>query len=94
MSVHVDYVFMEGRPEKLQEIKEMINLKFNIQDSGRVNKFLGVYYEWGCDAKGSYYKMTMEMDVHKLVERQEKFIESGVKVQKTPGATGKTLSKS
>ena len=36
----------------------------------------------------------MEKNVRKLVEGYVKFIGSGVKVQKTPGDPGKTLSKS
>ena len=72
----------------------MIKLKFNIQDSGKVRKFIGVYYEWGRDAKGPYAKITMEKDVNKLLEIFEKFIGGDVKVQKTPGELGTTLIKS
>ena len=53
MSVHVYDVFMSGKPETLEKIKEKINLNFNIQDYRKVKKFLRVYYEWGRDAKGS-----------------------------------------
>ena len=66
----------------------------NIQESGKVKKFLGVYYEWVCDKKVSYAKMTMEKDVKKLVEGYKKYTGSCVKVQKTPCAPGTTLSKS
>ena len=59
MSVCIDDVFMEVIPESLQNTKYMINLKFNIQESGKVKKFLGVYYKWGHDAKGTYAKITM-----------------------------------
>ena len=45
--------------------KDIIKLKFNIQESEKVKKFLGVYYEWDCGAKGSYGKMTMDKDVYK-----------------------------
>ena len=72
----------------------MINLNFNIQDYGKVKKFIGVYYEWGSDVKGSYAKMTTEKEVKKLVEGYKKFIGSGAKVHKIPGAPGTTLSKS
>ena len=72
----------------------MIKLKFNIQEYGKAKKYLGVYYEWGHDAKGLYDKMTMDKDIKKLVDRYEKFIGSDIKVQKTPGAPGMTLSKS
>ena len=51
MSVHVDDIFMVGRPETLENCKEIIKLKFNIQESGKVKKFIGVYYEWVNDAK-------------------------------------------
>ena len=40
MSVHVDDVFMVGKPEKLKNIKEIIKEKFNISESGKVKKFL------------------------------------------------------
>ena len=68
MSFHVDDLFMTGNPETLSKIKEMIKQKFNIQESGKVKKFLGMYCEWGRDAKFSYEKMTMEKDVNILVE--------------------------
>ena len=45
-----------------------------------MNKFLGVYYEWGSDAKSTYVKMTMRKDVNKLVEGYEKYTGSEVKV--------------
>ena len=72
----------------------MIKLKFNIQEYGKAKKYLGVYYEWGHDAKGLYDKMTMDKDIKKLVDIYEKFIGSDIKVQKTPGAPGMNLSKS
>ena len=59
MSVHVDDVFMAGNPETFKKIKDMINLKFNIQESEKVKKFLGVYYEWGREANVLYAKMIM-----------------------------------
>ena len=74
MFVHIDDVFMSGRPETLEKIKEIIKLKFNIQESEKEKKFLGVYYKWGHDTKDSYSKMNMEKDVKKLVEVYKKFI--------------------
>ena len=72
----------------------MIKLELNIQELWKVKKFIGVYYEWGRDARSLYAKMNMEKDVKKLVERYEKFTGSYVKVKKTSGAPGTTLSKS
>ena len=69
-------------------------MKFNIQESREVKKFLGVYHKWGCGVKVSYAKTTMEKEVKKLVHGYNNFIRSDVKVQKTPGAPGTTLSKS
>ena len=45
MSVHVDNIFMAGKPDTWEKIKEKIKLKFNIKESAKVKKFLGVYYE-------------------------------------------------
>ena len=59
-----------------------------------MNKFLGVNYEWGHDAKGTYAKITMEKDMKKLVEGYEKYTGSDLRVQKNPGSTGTALSKS
>ena len=42
MSVHVNDIFMEGSTEKLEKIKEMINMKFEIQKSGKLKKFIVV----------------------------------------------------
>ena len=67
MSVHVDIFLMAGNLEALKKNKENIKMNFNIQDSRKVNNFLGVYYEWGRDADGLYAKMTMDKDVKKLV---------------------------
>ena len=54
----------------------MIKLEFNIKESGKVKKFLGLYYKWGHGAKGSYAKFTMDKYVNKLIDGYEKFIES------------------
>ena len=67
--------------------------KFNIQESGKVKKFLRVYYEWGHDAKGAYSKMTMKKDVKKLVEGYKKYTAGQVKEQKITVAHGTTISK-
>ena len=81
---------MDGKPETLKPIKEKIKEKFNISESGKVNKFLGVYYEWGHDAKVTYAIMTMEKDVKNIVEGYKKYTGSDLRVQKTPGSMGKT----
>ena len=94
MSVHVDGVFVEGKPYKLNKTKDIIERKFNIQYSGKVRNFFRVYHEWGRDAKGLYENMSMDKDVKKLVEGYKKYIGSDVKVQKTPGTPGTTLSNS
>ena len=93
MSVHLDDVFVAGSPETLESIKELIKLKFNIQESGKVKKFIGVYYEWVHGYKVLEEKITMKKDVKKLVDGYKKYTERGVKVQKTPGSTGMTLCK-
>ena len=85
---------MVGKPETLEKIKEMIKLNFIIQKYRKLKKFLGVYYEWVRDAKGSYTKTTMEKDVNKLVEVYKKYTGIDVKVQKTPVAPDTTPSKS
>ena len=80
VSVYVDNVFMAGRPQTLEKIKEMVNLKPNIQEFGKVKKFLGVDYELGCDAKFPYDKITMEKDVNKFIDGYKKFIGSDEKI--------------
>ena len=57
MSVHANDVFMVCNPETLKVIKEKIKEKFNISESGNVKKILGVNYEWGHHAKGTYAKL-------------------------------------
>ena len=56
---------MAGKTEK-KYIKENIKEKFNISESGKVNKFLEVYYYWGHDEKFTYTNMTMEKNMKKL----------------------------
>ena len=94
MSVHVDYVLMADKTDKLKNIKEKINKKFNIQEYEKVKKFIRVYYEWGCDTKGTNEKITMEKGAKKLVEGYKKYTGRDIKDQKTPGAPCTTLSKS
>ena len=65
MSVHLDDVFMDSKPGTLNNTKGNIKERFKISESKKVKKFLRVYYEWGCDAKGMYAKMTMDKDVKK-----------------------------
>ena len=43
MSVHVEILFMAGKPETLKFIKEKIKEKFNMSDSRKVRNFIGVY---------------------------------------------------
>ena len=94
ISIHVDGVFMAGMTDKLENIKEMIKLKFNIQESVKVRNFLGAYYKWGHNAKGVYAKVTMEKNIKKLVDGYKKFTGVDVKVQKTPGTPGTSLCNS
>ena len=94
MLVHVEDVFMSGRLETLKKNKQNIKKKFNISESGKVNKFLGVYYEWGHDAKGMYAKTTTDKDVKDLIEVYKKYTGSDLKVQKIPRAPDMTRSKS
>ena len=94
ISVCVDDLFIERRMETLENIKDIIKLKFNIQESGKKKNFLEVYYNYGNDAKGPYAKITMEKDVNKLVNWYDKFTGSDVKIHKTPGDTGTNLCKS
>ena len=92
MSINVDCILMTGRLETLENIKEMIKLKFNIEYYWKVKRFLGVYCKWGHDAKGLYTKIIMDKDVNKLVDGCEKFTGSDVNDQKTPGAYGTARS--
>ena len=68
ISVHVDDLFMAKDTETLKVIKENIKDKFNISESGKINTFLGFYYEWGHYVKATYAKMNMNKYVRKLVE--------------------------
>ena len=91
--VYVDNVFMTGNPETLNNIKENIREEFNISDSMKARKFIGVYHEWGCDAKGTYAKTTMYQYVKNQVEGNKKYTGCGVNVQKTSGYTETTITK-
>ena len=42
MSVHIDDVFMAGKPDILENIKDVVKLRFNIQQSGKLRNFIGV----------------------------------------------------
>ena len=81
---------MEKNRDTLDKIKEKIKINFSIQFSGKVKKFLRVFYEWGRDTKGSYAKTTMEKYVENLVEDYEKNTVGEVKVCKTSGTPCKT----
>ena len=85
---------MAGKPGTLKNTKEKIKERFHISESKKVKKFLRVYYEWGCDAKGMYAQTTMDKDVKKPVEGYMNYTVSYVKVHKTPGALVTTISKS
>ena len=93
MPFHMYNVFMAGNPETLKNTKEKIKKIFNIQNSGKVKKFLGVYYKSSHDSKGTYAKMTMDKDAKKLVESYQKYTESDVKVQKISSVPSTALSK-
>ena len=59
---------MAGNMETLKNLKENNKQKLNMSESGKVNKFLGFYYEWGYYAKSTYVKITMKQYVKKIVE--------------------------
>ena len=59
-----------------------------------MKKFHGVYYGWGCHAKGTYEKMTMYKDVKNLVEGYKKYTGNEVKLQKNRVAPVANISKS
>ena len=84
------YVWKTGNTKV---IKKKIKEKFNISEFIKVKKFLGVYYKWGHDVKGTYVKMTMEKDVKNLIEGYEKFTVSDLRIQKTPWSLCKSLGK-
>ena len=44
ISVHLDDVFMAGKPGTLKNTKEKIKERFHISESKKVKKFLRVYY--------------------------------------------------
>ena len=94
MTVYIDYVFVAGKTEKLKITKYVMNQRFNIQYSGKVKKFLKVYYELGRETKELYKNWWLEKDVRKLVEDYWKYNRGDVKVQKTPDALDTTLSQS
>ena len=58
-------------------------MKFNIQEFGKVKKFLVVYYKWGHYEKVPFAKMTMEKYVRKLFDGYKEFTERYDKVHKT-----------
>ena len=41
----MDDLFMDENTETLKNINKKIKYKFNIQESGKVNNFIRVYYE-------------------------------------------------
>ena len=93
MSVHVYDVFMDGKPQKLKNIKGKIKEMFKISKSEKVKNFLGVYYEWGHDAKCRHVRMTINKGVKNIVEVYKKFNGGDLKVKKPPRYPGRTLSK-
>ena len=58
---------MDDNMDTLKNNKENIREYSNISESGKVKKFLGVYYEWGIYSKGTYEKTTLDKDTNKLV---------------------------
>ena len=67
MSVHVDDVFMAGKPDILEKLKELIKFNFNIPESVKRENNLGIYYELGHDENDPHTKITMEKEMNKLV---------------------------
>ena len=94
ISVHVDNLCMTGKPETLKNIKRNGKSEFQYSIVREVKKFLGIYYEWGRDAKGPYAKINMYKYVKKLFDGYRKFVFSDIKVHKTPRAPGTTINNS
>ena len=47
ISARVDYLFTAVKLVILKKLKDVIKSKLNIQEYGKVKKFLEFYYEWG-----------------------------------------------
>ena len=75
ISVHVDDVYMAGRPDTLENVRELIKLRFNMKEYSKVISFLGVYYEWGHNNRVPCAKFSMDEDFNKLVGGYKKLLE-------------------
>jgi hypothetical protein len=89
----VDDQICNGTKTEIEWLKKKVRERFNIQDLGRLKKFLGIWYEWGRDNDGPFVKATMNDMAATIVEDYEKHVGHPIKGAKTPGFPGTTLTK-
>jgi hypothetical protein len=92
--VHVDDVAVAGKPEMIKRFKEGLTKRFNITDTGRLKKHLGIDYDWRKDEDGNTFIVaSMDKLENEIVKECESTLGRTVREVNTPGVSGKYLSK-
>jgi hypothetical protein len=91
--VYVDDVMVIGCKQDVEWFKAQVRKVNNISDLGRLNKHLGIWYEWMHDENGPYVRAHMEDMAQGIVADYLKYTGNNAKGAKTPGFPGVTLTK-
>ena len=92
--VYVDDIIVMGDQHDVNTFKKEFKRHYNITESGRLKKHLGVWYHWGEDEMGKYVRATMDDYATSIVNDYEYHTRHSAKVAATPGFPGSTLTKS
>jgi hypothetical protein len=90
---HVDDAMACGAKAEVEWLKTKVREKNNITDLGRMDKYLGIRYEWQRDKDGPFVKATMNDMAETIVKDFESHVGRSIKGAKTPGFPGTTLRK-
>jgi hypothetical protein len=92
--VYVDDILCCGPKKEIEWLKLQVRKSNNITELGQLNKYLGLWYEWGRDKNGPFVKARMNDMAKAIIDYYEKYVGLTIKEAKTPGFPGTTLTKS
>lgn len=91
---HVDDNAVCSSPEWIAWFKEGVKKRFGITDLGRLQKHLGIWYDWKVDENGERFVVaTMPKLVRQIIETAEEAVGHEIKRSPVPGTPGVCLEK-
>ena len=93
VAVYVDDCIVAGPKSEVEALKAGVRKRFKITELGTIRKHLGVWYEHCKDAKGEYYKLSMDQYEKDILSDWKAVTGRDAKPAPTPGFPNESLTK-